>query len=177
LRLAERGDGRIPVADVAHRRVEREAQLLLLADPLVEVTRGAAARDDLEAFLVQALADRGTDAAHATGDVCDFLAHLLSPVGVLVVSRQTRSTARETPMPPPMHSAAMPFFASRRCISCSSVTRMRAPDAPIGWPMAIAPPFTLTLAGSIASSLLTAQACAANASLSSNRLTSCTFQP
>ena len=48
-------------------------------------------------------------------------------------------------MPPPMHSAAMPFLASRRCISCSSVTRMRQPDAPIGCPMAIAPPLTLTL--------------------------------
>ena len=64
------------------------------------------------------------------------------------VSRvQARSTASATPMPPPMHSAARPFFASRRCISCSSVTRMRQPDAPIGWPMAIAPPLTLTFAG------------------------------
>jgi hypothetical protein len=75
-------------------------------------------------------------------------------------------------MPPPMHSAARPFFASRRCISCSSVTRMRQPDAPIGWPMAMAPPLTLTLAGSMPSSLLTAQACAAKASFSSNRSTS-----
>ena len=50
-------------------------------------------------------------------------------------------------MPPPMHSVARPFFASRFCISCSSVTSMRAPEAPIGWPIAIAPPLTLTLAG------------------------------
>src|SRR6266478_2739979 len=62
------------------------------------------------------------------------------------------------PMPPPMHNVARPFFASRRCISCSSVTRTRAPEAPIGWPRAMAPPFTLTLAGSQPRSLLTAQA-------------------
>src|SRR5437763_1585671 len=45
-------------------------------------------------------------------------------------------------MPPPIHSDASPRFASRFCISCSSVTRMRQPEAPIGWPSAIAPPFT-----------------------------------
>ena len=40
-----------------------------------------------------------------------------------------------------------PCLASRRCISCSSVTRMRQPEAPIGWPIAMAPPLTLTFAG------------------------------
>ena len=34
---------------------------------------------------------------------------------------------------------------------------MRAPEAPIGWPIAIAPPLTLTLAVSQPRSLLTAQ--------------------
>src|SRR5665647_2505443 len=38
---------------------------------------------------------------------------------------------------------------------------MRAPEAPIGWPMAMAPPLTLTLEVSQPRSLLTAQACAA----------------
>src|SRR6478735_5093847 len=71
------------------------------------------------------------------------------------------------PMPPPMHSVARPFLASRFCISCSSVTSTRAPDAPTGWPIAIAPPLTLTLPVSQPRSLLTAQACAANASLAS----------
>jgi len=50
-----------------------------------------------------------------------------------------RSTASATPMPPPMHRLARPFRASRRAISCSKVTRMRQPDAPMGCPMAIAP--------------------------------------
>ena len=44
-------------------------------------------------------------------------------------------------MPPPMHRVARPFLALRRPISCSRVTSTRAPEAPIGWPMAMAPPF------------------------------------
>jgi hypothetical protein len=35
----------------------------------------------------------------------------------------------------------------RRFISCSKVTSTRAPEAPIGWPIAMAPPLTLTLRG------------------------------
>src|SRR5829696_4336575 len=80
-------------------------------------------------------------------------------------------------MPPPMHSVARPFFAPRFCISNRSVVRTRAPDAPIGWPMAMAPPFTFTIAGSQPMSLLTAMACAAKASLASTRSRSLTFQP
>src|ERR1019366_5683716 len=67
--------------------------------------------------------------------------------------------------------------ASRFCISCSSVTSTRAPEAPIGWPSAIAPPLTLTLEVSQPRSLLTAQACAAKASLASIRSRSPMFQP
>src|SRR6516165_8797652 len=80
-------------------------------------------------------------------------------------------------MPPPMHSVARPFFESRFCISCRSVTSTRAPDAPIGWPSAIAPPLTLTFEVSQPRSLLTAQACAAKASLASIRSRSPTLQP
>ena len=68
-------------------------------------------------------------------------------------------------MPPPMQSVARPFLASRFCISCRSVTSTRAPEAPIGWPMAIAPPLTLTISGFQPRSLLTAQACAVNKDL------------
>ena len=46
---------------------------------------------------------------------------------------------------------------------------MRAPLAPIGWPSAIAPPFTLTLSQSKFSSRPSASACAAKASLISTR--------
>src|SRR5208337_1275334 len=45
-----------------------------------------------------------------------------------------RSTHIATPMPPPTHRVAIPFLAFRLCISYSRVVRMRAPEAPIGWP-------------------------------------------
>ncbi len=73
--LGEGLHGGIPVGDVAHRRVEGVAERLLLVDPLDEVARRTAAGDDLEAVLVQALADGGADAAHAAGDVRHFLCH------------------------------------------------------------------------------------------------------
>ena len=38
----------------------------------------------------------------------------------------------------------MPFRAPVRFIWCTSVTSTRVPDAPIGWPIAIAPPHTFT---------------------------------
>src|SRR3954447_3061991 len=60
-------------------------------------------------------------------------------------SAQPRSTHMAMPMPPPMQSVARPFLALRFCISNSSVVRTRAPEAPIGCPIAMAPPFTLTL--------------------------------
>src|SRR3990172_1643479 len=52
---------------------------------------------------------------------------------------------------------------------------MRAPDAPIGWPSAMAPPLTLPV--SQPSSLFTAQAWAAKASLASIRSRSPWRQP
>mmetsp|Transcript_104689 Transcript_104689/g.249264 ORF Transcript_104689/g.249264 Transcript_104689/m.249264 type:complete len:200 (-) Transcript_104689:517-1116(-) len=54
---------------------------------------------------------------------------------------------------------------------------MRHPEAPMGWPMAMAPPLTFTLAGSQPISWLTASACAAKASFASMRSRSDTFQP
>jgi hypothetical protein len=46
-----------------------------------------------------------------------------------------------------MQSVARPFLELRRFISCSSkVTSTRAPEASIGWPIAMAP-LTLTLRG------------------------------
>ena len=76
-----------------------------------------------------------------------------------------------------MHRVARPFFAPDRFISNRSVVRMRAPEAPMGWPMAMAPPLTLTLAGSRPSSLTTHRLWAAKASLDSIRSKSATVQP
>src|SRR3954452_11291964 len=75
------------------------------------------------------------------------------------------------PSPPPMHSDAPPVLAPRSAIACSGVTRMRAPEAPIGWPSATAPPHTLTLLGSSPSCLLLTTATTENASLISHRST------
>jgi hypothetical protein len=65
----------LPVADIADRRVELEAQGLLLGQPFGMVARGAAACDDSKAVFEKALADGSSDATHASGDICNFLAH------------------------------------------------------------------------------------------------------
>ena len=64
--------------------------------------------------------------------------------GAIVVTTPS-STASATPLPPPRHSVAMPRFLPRSASAWSSVVSTRAPLAPIGWPSATAPPFTLTL--------------------------------
>ena len=55
-----------------------------------------------------------------------------APEPPLTTVSDQRSMAIATPIPPPMHRLASPFFASRRTISCSKVTRIRQPEAPIG---------------------------------------------
>ena len=54
---------------------------------------------------------------------------------------------------------------------------MRAPEQPTGWPSAMAPPLTFTVAGSSSSSFMHGMACAANASLSSEMSMSLVDQP
>ncbi len=54
------------------------------------------------------------------------------------------STHIAMPIPPPIHNAATPLLACLFLRAYNSVTNIRAPDAPIGWPKAIAPPLTLT---------------------------------
>src|SRR3954465_4330260 len=54
----------------------------------------------------------------------------------------TFSTAIAIPMPPLTHRVAIPSFALRFSISCTSVTVMRVPVQPMGCPSAIAPPLT-----------------------------------
>src|SRR5262249_10236670 len=56
-----------------------------------------------------------------------------------------RSSATAVASPPPMHRAAMPLVWPYFCMACRSVMRMRAPEAPIGWPSAQAPPCTFIL--------------------------------
>ena len=99
----------------------------------------------------------GDRAAAQLGDRCDAVRrHEAGDVGVarprMVAgppdwsgSVQASSTQTAIPSPPPMQMAATPRRAPRSRIVWSSVTRMRAPLAPIGWPSAIAPPRTFIL--------------------------------
>ncbi len=64
---------------------------------------------------------------------------------------QTR-TITASPCPPPEQIAAQPRPPPRRRSSSTSEPRMRAPEAPIGWPSATAPPLTLTRSSSMPSS-------------------------
>ena len=81
---------------------------------------------------------------------------------------QDLSTESATALPPPRHSVARPFFSPRCSSAWISVVSTRAPEAPIGWPSATAPPLTFTRAQSQPSAL-SASACAAKASLISIR--------
>src|SRR6476659_1926736 len=80
-------------------------------------------------------------------------------------------------MPPPSHMVWRPYRPPVRSSSLRSVTMSRAPDAPSGWPSAIAPPFTLTLLMSGWCSFSHASTTGANASLISTRSMSSSFMP
>ena len=54
---------------------------------------------------------------------------------------------------------------------------MRAPDAPIGWPSATAPPLTLTLSSSMPSTRIEFRVTEAKASLISQRSMSSVLRP
>ena len=68
-----------------------------------------------------------------------------------------------------MHRVAQPLDLFCLSISWISVTKILVPDAPIGWPKAIAPPLTFTFSSLILSSLINAIVWAAKASLISNK--------
>src|SRR3546814_2375491 len=115
--------------------------------------------DDLVAGLVKPFGDLGTYSAGPPGDD-RHARHCLLPSAVFLQSRPAtggnnddrrppyRSRQMAMPMPPPIHRVASPRRASRARIACSRVMRMRVPEAPIGWPRAMAPPLTFTFAGS-----------------------------
>ena len=69
------------------------------------------------------------------------------------------------------------WLRSWRSSACSSVTRMRAPEAPIGWPSAQAPPWTFSRSCGAPVSAMKAIGTTAKASLTSQRSTSPTLQP
>ena len=62
------------------------------------------------------------------------------------VASQTRSRIVAMPIPPPMQSVTRAVDLLVRSSSSIAVPMRQAPVAPRGWPSAIAPPFTFTLA-------------------------------
>ena len=77
-----------------------------------------------------------------TNDVWDHHSSIPAPSQPQII--HTRSTHIAMPMPPPIHKAATPLCRFRASSAWSRVTRIRAPEAPMGWPNAMAPPFTFT---------------------------------
>src|SRR5688572_1005897 len=88
----------------------------------------------------------------------------------------TASMIIAIPWPPPIHADATPYFFCRRRNSSSNVSRSRAPLAPSGCPIAMAPPLTFTLSRSRPSSFSQARYCGAKASLISIRSRSANFR-
>src|SRR5690606_5486706 len=87
------------------------------------------------------------------------------------------SMATAVASPPPMHKEATPRPPPLARSACTSVTTILAPDAPIGWPSAHAPPLTFTFACSRPRSCIAAMVTQANASLISYRSTSLALHP
>ena len=71
----------------------------------------------------------------------------------------------------------MPRLPPVRCSWWMSVTRTRAPLAPIGWPRATPPPQMLSFSAGMPSGFVSASTCAANASFTSKRSMSATVLP
>ena len=105
----------------------------------------------------------------------------MSPVAPRRVRRSARllRPAAAAPSPGRRRRTAPPRRARRRggAARSMSVSAIRAPDAPSGWPTAIAPPFTFTMSGLTPSSRMEATPTAANASLISMRSRSPTARP
>src|SRR3546814_7429728 len=88
------------------------------------------------------------------------------------VGDQATETRMASPWPPPPQRAAAPRPPPRRFSSLRSVSVMRVPDMPTGWPSAMAPPLTLVISSVMPRSAIEARPTAANASLRSNSETS-----
>src|SRR5204862_6267408 len=81
------------------------------------------------------------------------------------IRHQAISIAMAVASPPPMHRLATPRLPPFFLSAPIRVTRMRAPEAPIGWPSAHAPPGMLTRSCGKPCSLIAAMTTTAKASL------------
>src|SRR5690606_24090455 len=94
-----------------------------------------------------------------------------------VVGAHYRESRSASPWPPPPHSATAALPDPRRDSSCAAWAASRAPDAPIGCPRAIAPPWMLTRSWETPRSRIDWMATEAKASLISMKSRSLADQP
>ena len=99
------------------------------------------------------------------------------PVGSRPAPRRRSPGPRRGPGRPRCRWRRRPSGARRSRSTLARVPRIRPPDAPSGWPMAIAPPRVLTISGSMSQASMQASDCTANASLSSTAPTSAQPMP
>src|SRR5690606_6101229 len=119
----------------------------------------------------QRLVRVGEDLGHAVPTFSALTFSVLT-FSVLTFSVLTFSRTTASPCPTPMQMAATPHRARRSRSTWARVPRTRPPEAPSGWPMAIAPPLTLTIPGSTSQASTQASDCTAKASFSSTAPTS-----
>src|SRR3954463_13330424 len=100
-------------------------------------------RDSLRQRLDPAgLLHPGPPVRSSCAHMCATRTHYLSamPRERVHVAAQTRSTVSAMPCPTPMHSVPRPRSRSAPSSRLRSPSTSRTPDAPSGWPTAIAPP-------------------------------------
>ena len=97
--------------------------------------------------------------------------------GYIFIQFHDSSTATAIPSPPPRQIAASPFFPPVCSRAFNRLTRIRAPEAPMGWPSAHAPPKIFTCSRSSPNSRIKAMATTAKASFTSQMSTSDACQP
>src|SRR5690606_20393337 len=101
----------IPVGDIPDRCMEFIAQCRLFIQPLLVIAARAATGNDGIPLFCQPLADRGPDASHTPGNVCQFPTHVLLLVSYFAwppdtarVRRRYRATKED--MIPPANTAS-----------------------------------------------------------------------
>src|SRR4051812_39692356 len=157
------------------------------AEGVGDVFAAGVARGDGDSACGEAFADRQPDTPHTSGHEGYLSGHVCHAVQSFLVlwiagvrgRRGQRFTCRSraSPWPPPPHRPAAPSPPPRRPSSRARCSATRAPEAPTGCPIEIAPPLTFTFSSEMSRSRIDCNATAANASLISNRSTSAAVLP
>src|SRR5262249_22051126 len=159
------------VLDQGNLAFEHEDELVLLLVPVAQRRGGARLEPreiDAELGEPRDVAERRLLAAvghFAPGLRVDALGAHHGLGDVDLGHAHTRSMMVAVPMPAPMHSVTSAVSRLLRSSSSIAVPRIMAPVAPSGWPIAIAPPLTLTFLGSSLNACRKRSTTAAKASL------------